>query len=250
MTQAQPTLPKITSSDTAVSALLVRVESASAVAAKKIVKEPGQPFLIQGDPVTGIYRVDRGRVGVYPQGAKSPINYIEVGGVFGDMAFLDKAPASATIRAESLATTVAFFSFSAVQGVMTADPAWGMALYQALGAQLSEKIRTTNQRITAELTKVRELLADLKLEGKGDAEFTLLTGSLHKDAEHLRASIDSAAKALAGTGPQRDAKVIAEELKASLELFARLTSQMDAKAHLYAKFMSFVEKTLLQPASS
>src|SRR5256885_2258478 len=69
--------------------------------AKVVEKSRGEAVLLHGETVPGIYIVAEGAAGVYPPGAKQPLVTLGVGGAFGEMAFLEHAKASATIRIEA-----------------------------------------------------------------------------------------------------------------------------------------------------
>ena len=115
--------------------------------AKVITKAKSDAVLLHGENVPGIYVVGKGRVGVYPPGANSPLVIFNHGGSFGEMSFLEKTTASATIRAEDDHTQLAVFFQADLDKALQKDPVAAQNLYRGLAVTLSQKLRSTNEQV-------------------------------------------------------------------------------------------------------
>ena len=156
--------------------------------AKIIEKNAGDAVLMHGEPVLGIYVVGEGAVGVYPPRATRALLSLASGGSFGEMSFLERSHASATIRAEQAQTKLALFPQAALALLVDADPALGRYLYQGLAVSLSQKLRATTDRITQLIDQARRLV-DRRV-GVSDALSDLL--DLPRDLAAQRETADAA----------------------------------------------------------
>lgn len=136
--------------------------------AKIVEKEPGGAILLNGESVPGIYIVGVGKVGVYPPAATKPLALLSEGASFGEMSFLEKSKASATIRAEAKGTKLLLLTHADLDALVDGDAELGRALFRGMALTLSQKLRNTNDRITAELKAGRKLIADLSADGVMD----------------------------------------------------------------------------------
>lgn len=132
--------------------------------AKVIEKGQHDAVLMHGENVPGIYIVAEGSVGVYPPGATRPLVTLPVGASFGEMSFLERSKASATIRAEVKGTKLVFLHQGELAALVDGDAELGRALYQGMALTLSQKLRTTTDRIAVELAAGRKLLQDLNTD--------------------------------------------------------------------------------------
>lgn len=154
--------------------------------AKVVEKNKGDAVLMHGEPVQGIYIVAEGAVGVYPPGAGRPLVTLGVGESFGEMSFLEKTKASVTIRGEQPGTKLVVLVQSELKSLVDEDAELGRALFHGMALTLSQKLRTTTDRITAELHVGRQLLLDLTSE-----EATTKLQSLPEEVVQQNAAIMS-----------------------------------------------------------
>ncbi|KAF1809731.1 camp-dependent protein kinase-like protein regulatory subunit [Eremomyces bilateralis CBS 781.70] len=76
-----------------------RSKIADALESKKY--PPGTTIIREGDPGDAFYIVEQGEAEVFKRGADKPINRIEKGGYFGELALLDDQPRAASVISKS-----------------------------------------------------------------------------------------------------------------------------------------------------
>lgn len=128
---------------------------------KIVEKKQGEVLLMHREPVVGIYIVAEGEVGVYPPGLSSPLLTMGAMSSFGEMSFLEKADASATIRTESPKATFVVVLHQDLRDLIQANPTIGMALFRGIATNLSQKLRATTDRVAQELGAGRQILLSL-----------------------------------------------------------------------------------------
>jgi CRP-like cAMP-binding protein len=143
--------------------------------AKIVEKDPGGAILLNGEAVPGIYIVGTGKVGVYPPAATKPLAILREGASFGEMSFLEKSKASATIRVEAKGTKLLLLTHADLTALVEGDAELGRALFRGMALTLSQKLRNTNDRITAELKAGRKLIDELSDELSADGMGDLKT---------------------------------------------------------------------------
>ena len=132
--------------------------------AKVIEKKQGEVVLLIGENVPGVFIVAEGEVGVFPENAQKKIASIKAGGCFGEMSFLEKLKASATIRAESEVAKLVIFEKAILDKKISENYSIGMHFNRGITLALSQKLRDTNERIAGELRQGRDFyrkLADI-----------------------------------------------------------------------------------------
>jgi CRP-like cAMP-binding protein len=141
--------------------------------AKVVDKARNEAVLMHGETVPGIYIVGEGHVGVYPPGQSKPLVTLGRGDSFGEMSFLEKTKASATIRAEGKGTKLVVMLQHDLAVMADAEAELGRALYRGIALTLSQKLRATTDKIASELSAGRKLLANLAAEDAGATPFNL-----------------------------------------------------------------------------
>jgi len=116
-------------------------------------KKEGEALLLLGEPVPGIYLIDEGTCGVYT--GKVLVQKISAGGVFGEMSFLDGNKASATVRVTSETAKVRLFPHKTISDLIETNASFGITIYQGIAAEVTAKIRSTNQRISIEAARAK-----------------------------------------------------------------------------------------------
>jgi len=134
-------------------------------------KRRGDALLLFGEPVPGVYLIDRGEVGIYPSGSKNALHVLGAGSSVGEMSFVDRASASATVRVESADAELRLFKHSVVEELIATHPTLGVGIYRGIAEELSRKMRDTNQRIAHESSKARKVLAQMMADVRDKQKF-------------------------------------------------------------------------------
>ena len=132
-----------------------------AAIARVVERAQGEAVLLRGESVPGIYIVADGQVGVYAQTSGQALVHLGRGEAFGEMSFLERTTASATIRAGSRLTRLVLLPQADLATLSDASPDLGRALYHGIAYALSMKLRSTTDHIVAEIQQGRRLLAEL-----------------------------------------------------------------------------------------
>lgn len=164
--------------------------------AKTIDKAKGEAVLLLQEPVLGIYLVASGSVGVYPHAIQKPLITLQPGESFGEMSFLERMRASATIRAESDATKLALFPQAELDLLVENEPLLGRALYRGIALSLSQKLRATTGRIASELATSRAILTGLASSGDGTHEIASMPAAVRNLGLGLEQRLDQCQKSI------------------------------------------------------
>lgn len=110
----------------------------------------GQDLIRAGDADDSFYIVSQGSVDVVlrSKGKETILTTIPEGSVFGEVAFFDRAPRSATIRAHSAGSAVCL-TREGFDQLSAWEPALGRAILIDLGRVLALRLRNTTQRSQA-----------------------------------------------------------------------------------------------------
>jgi PPM family protein phosphatase len=120
-------------------------EQASVLAiAKTRMYAPGDIIVREGEPGQELFVVARGKVAVEQRG--SVVSHMEAGGHFGEMALVEEAPRSATVRALAPTETLVITQ-NAMGTLMRSDPVLGVKILWALAQGLSARLRTTSSEL-------------------------------------------------------------------------------------------------------
>lgn len=133
---------------------LVFLEGLSSAAWKKILAHAqivhfreGQELIRAGDLDDSFYVLSQGTVDVVikVKGRDATLTTIPEGSVFGEIAFFDRAPRSATIRAKSSGTAVCV-TRDAFERLSSWEPVLARTILIDLGRVLALRLRNTTQR--------------------------------------------------------------------------------------------------------
>ena len=107
----------------------------------------GQDIIHAGDTDDGFYVLSQGEVDVIlrAKGKDTVLTTIPEGSVFGEVAFFDRAPRSATIRARTDGTAVCL-TRAAFDRLSSWEPLLARSILIDLGRVLALRLRTTTQR--------------------------------------------------------------------------------------------------------
>lgn len=186
---------------------------------KVIEKKMGEAILIHNEPVPGIYIVAEGEVGVYPPGLASPLLTMGPMSSFGEMSFLEKTLASATIRSESPKTTLVMLPHHELSTLIEEKHNLGKAIYQGIATSLSQKLRTTTERIARELGSGRQILLSLS-------------------SSEISTSLDSIP-----TQVSKQNDFIIDNIKTSAQLVEEITKSLPQKNEQLQALQSSLQKT-------
>lgn len=186
---------------------------------KIVEKKQGEAILIHDEPVPGIYIVIEGEVGVYPPGLSNPLINMGTMASFGEMSFLEKTRASATIRAETPRALLVMILQQELALLIDKDPSLGQALYKGIATNLSQKLRLTTDRIAHELGAGRQILLSLSSD-----EVAVSLASLPAEVTK-----------------QND--LIIEGLKSCAKLTEEISKQVPGKSESLTKLQGFLGET-------
>ncbi len=217
--------------------------------AKVVEKGRSDAVLLHGETVLGIYIVGEGRVGVYPPGTTRPLVHLGVGESFGEMSFLEKSKASATIRAEEPGTKLVVLLQADLNHMCTEDPDLGRALFQGMALTLSQKLRTTTDKVAKELRVGRKLLADLAHDDDTTSNLTGLSAEVGRQNDRVLGGLDNSIRLVeemmrkmperAGTLGEVELRVV--EVRALCQdFYPRLAKQIAAITNFIRSMEDFI----------
>lgn len=125
--------------------------------------EPGEMLVSHGKVVPGLFVVMDGFVEVLLQNSPTPIAEIERGGAFGEMSFVGghSIEASAHVRGGPEGVKYIFCSRDSLLGVLQEDYVFAHGFYQGVSSMLAERLRSTNQRISEQISTAKNQVQDL-----------------------------------------------------------------------------------------
>ena len=108
--------------------------------------EHGTPIVTEGDRDVGVSFVAGGEVRIERAVGDKTVEIARLanGGVFGEMSFLDKAGASASVVADG-SVDVIHIRNEDIEKLIDGDPAFGSRFYHSLAITLSSRLRATNR---------------------------------------------------------------------------------------------------------
>jgi extracellular factor (EF) 3-hydroxypalmitic acid methyl ester biosynthesis protein len=120
-------------------------ESALLAAAPVKTYAPGEVVLERNVPLRAIFVVDEGSVRVERDdgGHVITLAVLGPGQFFGEMSFVDGAPTSATVVANT-ATRLRMINTMIIDNLSEVDPSFGTRLYRSIAAILVERLRLTS----------------------------------------------------------------------------------------------------------
>src|SRR2546421_2545805 len=120
-------------------------ESALLAAAPVKTYAPGEVVLERNVPLRAIFVVDEGSVRVERDdgGHVITLAVLGPGQFFGEMSFVDGAPTSASVVANT-ATRLRMINTMIIDNLSEVDPSFGTRLYRSIAAILVERLRLTS----------------------------------------------------------------------------------------------------------
>ena len=108
--------------------------------------EHGTPIVTEGDKDVGVSFVAEGEVRIERTVGDKTVEIARLanGSVFGEMSFLDKAGASASVVADG-SVGVIHIKNEDIDELIEGDPAFGSRFYHSLAITLSRRLRATNR---------------------------------------------------------------------------------------------------------
>lgn len=115
-------------------------------AGRRIAPEAGQTLIRQGAPVADMFILLDGSVSVQVGGVS--VAHLGSGELFGEMSFVDSAPPSATVSAETGCLVLALDKRT-IEARLADQPAFAGRFYKALAIFLADRLRSQNERVSA-----------------------------------------------------------------------------------------------------
>lgn len=109
------------------------------------VYEPDEVIVEEDRRPDAIFVIEKGSVRVIRRSISDKrfeITHMTRGDIFGEMSFLDDAPASASVVAETVVQTLCITE-SMVQALLRGDPSFGGRFYHSLALTLAARLRAT-----------------------------------------------------------------------------------------------------------
>jgi|FLOH01.1.fsa_nt_gi CRP/FNR family transcriptional regulator, cyclic AMP receptor protein len=109
----------------------------------------GESVFEQGDPGSGMYIILNGSVGVYqniPHSEPRRLNDLYKGDFLGELALLDEAPRSASIKTNENSILLGFFRADLMK-LLNSKPETGNKIMLALSKVLAHRLRETNDAL-------------------------------------------------------------------------------------------------------
>jgi CRP-like cAMP-binding protein len=219
--------------------------------ARAVTKTQGEAIVLHDEPVAAIYIVAEGRCGVYPPGAPKALAELKPGDAFGEMSFLEKSRASATIRAEEKVTRLAVVPHADLEKLLAAEPQVAAGFYRGAALVLSKKLRATTGQIAAELKTGRQLLSELSADMGGGLAFDDLPALVEREARGFERDLGATLKEiedLARKVPEKAAFMTALATSVS-DANVRLRSfhgRLGEKVAVMTRFIKAVEAFVLE----
>jgi len=111
---------------------------------------PGEELIIEGDePVHLIVlRSGTGRVVKNHLGGRVPVGRLGPGDILGELSFVDRSPASASVVADT-EIEADVLDTAEVRNLLERDPAVELPIYRALSITLAQRLRSANEAAIA-----------------------------------------------------------------------------------------------------
>ena len=117
-----------------------------------------EPILLFGQPVPGIFIVVEGAVDVFTEEFRTLLCRLDYGNTIGEMSLLESLTASASVRAAGDHAELLLCKAVDFQELLRSDPELAANFYKGAAVILSNRLRTTNQRVQKELLRTREAI--------------------------------------------------------------------------------------------
>ena len=156
----------------------------------------------EDDPSETIFFIADGLFEAYVYGGTAnrlKVGQLGPGEIVGEISWLDRRPASATVRAQETSSVIAL-SIAALERKLAQDPAFAARLFRAIATLAAERLRTTTSQL-----RRSELPAGQQAAMAGSAE---AAGALDKIAE-LKKAVAAAEKSATADGVAQVEKAFA-----------------------------------------
>ncbi len=161
--------------------------------ATSLKKNSQDVILLEGEPVLGIYVVLAGQVKVHTGHPLQPITLINAGETFGEMSLVEKATASATIRAAEDGTQLILVHGKRLQEKLEVFPDLAAAFYKGAATILSRRLRETTRKVGHELQTRVKINASIQANDRENTLAAQLTALTHKTGS-LQESLEESLK--------------------------------------------------------
>ena len=126
----------------------------------KITGNPHEVLFAYGQEVPGLYVLLEGSFEICIPGSDLPIACLNRGDSVGEMSFVatDSLQASATVRCADDGATYIFATRQTLLHRFECDPVLARCMYQGIAEQLSQRLKSTNEKISEQLAHGRDRL--------------------------------------------------------------------------------------------
>ena len=124
---------------------------------------PRETIFNEGDPGVGFYVIRKGQVCIVTENPETLLGELSEGDFFGEIAILNDMPRSASARAKTPCSILAFFK-SDLFRTMNDNPHMGMSILSALSRIAGDRLVRANGQIEA----YRERIAVLESDSQDD----------------------------------------------------------------------------------
>lgn len=197
---------------------------------------PGERFIRAGEVDGDLFRVVRGSVEVVDSRAKPEVvlDVLGPGAVVGELGFIAGDPRSADVRASDEAVLLRWRR-PALDAALTADPAFGAAVYQAFAVVVAERLRATSHLAAAVGTaRVGDVSGARAISEAFRDAMTRAEGALRRGESGASEQVAEAVAALSGSGARLLGRMSPGERRAVADILRRELGPMLGRSTLGA----------------
>ncbi len=122
----------------------------------------GAIIIEHGQPVNGLYLIEKGQVEVSLPGFEGVLAILEEGRSFGEMSlFNDENLASATVSVKSQTAEMLFCPRDSLANALSEDQLLAAGFYRGSAQMMTDRLRTTNNKISGEISKSIKMAGSL-----------------------------------------------------------------------------------------
>ena len=220
--------------------------------------ELNEVLLIQGKPVSGLFLILEGAVGVYTKGFEENLAILRNGSTIGEMSLVDGLGiASASVRAEKVGTVVIEFPIQVIEKVILEDHFISQCFFKGVALLLSHRLRSTNRVVKIRVTEIRDTVVEMIEENN----LLKKVANTRKSLEDLGntvidriSSILPELERLEEVESYEDRKQIIESLAADLKKITlgdlQMVDRISQKIDMIMQFLENIEKAVSHQAFS
>jgi CRP-like cAMP-binding protein len=124
--------------------------------------DQGAVIIEHGKPVNGLYLLEKGKVDVSLPGFKGILATLEEGRSFGEMSlFNDDSLGSATVSVSSPIAKMLFCPRDSLANALIEDQLLAAGFYHGSARMMTERLRSTNNKISGEISKSIKMASSL-----------------------------------------------------------------------------------------